>query len=105
MAGPHSFDQLGRASRSVSLATPWHLLAGAGGGLLVTVSRSEVRLGSALLALVLAALLLRALPRPHVSGLAAPVGDKTFRITAALALAWLFAAPFALSWFVLSLFL
>jgi alpha-1,6-mannosyltransferase len=99
MAGPHSFDQLGRASRSVSLATPWHLLAGAGGGLLVTVSRSEVRLGSALLTLVLAALLLRALPRPHVSGLADPVGDETFRITAALALAWLFAAPYALPWY------
>ena len=36
MAGPHSLDQLNRASKSVSLATPWHLLAGAGGGLIVT---------------------------------------------------------------------
>ncbi|WP_329249218.1 polyprenol phosphomannose-dependent alpha 1,6 mannosyltransferase MptB [Actinoallomurus sp. NBC_01490] len=99
MAGPHSFDQLGRASKSVSLATPWHLLAGTGGGLLVTVSRSGVRLGSVLLTLVLVALLLRALPRPHVGGLTDPIGDETFRIAAALALAWLFAAPYALPWY------
>jgi hypothetical protein len=99
MAGPHSFDQLSRASKSVSLATPWHLLAGTGGGLLVTVSRSGVRLGSVLLTLVLAVLLLRALPRPHVRGLVDPVGDETFRVAAALALAWLFAAPYALPWY------
>jgi hypothetical protein len=83
----------------VSLATPWHLLAGTGGGLLVTVSRSGVRLGSVLLTLVLVALLLRALPRPHVGGLTDPIGDETFRIAAALALAWLFAAPYALPWY------
>ncbi|MGI5223690.1 polyprenol phosphomannose-dependent alpha 1,6 mannosyltransferase MptB [Actinoallomurus sp. CA-142502] len=99
MAGPHSLDQLGRASKSVSLATPWHLLAGTGGGLLVTMPRSGVRLGSVLLTLVLLVLLLRALPRPHVGGLADPVGDETFRVAAALSLAWLFAAPYALPWY------
>jgi hypothetical protein len=99
MAGPHSLDQLSRASKSVSLATPWHLLAGTTGGLLVTVSRSTVQAGSVLLTLLLAVLLSRALPRPHIRGLADPVGDETFRITAALALAWLFAAPYALPWY------
>ncbi|MDN3352980.1 hypothetical protein [Actinomadura sp. DC4] len=99
MAGPHSLDQLNRASKSVSLATPWHLLAGATGGLIVTVPREAVQIGSVLLTLLLAVLLLRALPRPHVRTLADPLGDETFRITAALALAWLFAAPYALPWY------
>jgi hypothetical protein len=93
LAGPHSLDQLNRASKSVSLATPWHLLAGSTGGLLVTVSRSTVQTGSVLLTLLLVVLLLRALPRPYAEG------DETFRITAALALAWLFAAPYALPWY------
>lgn len=95
MAGPHSLDQLQRASKSVSLATPWHLLAGATGGLIVTVSRQTVQIGVLLLTVLLAVLLIRALPRP----LADPAGDKTFRIAAALALAWLFAAPYALPWY------
>jgi hypothetical protein len=95
VAGPHSFDQLNRASKSVSLATPWHLLAGSGGGLIVTVSRHTVQVGSALLTLLLAVLLLRALPEPGPGR----TTDETFRITAALALAWLFAAPYALPWY------
>jgi hypothetical protein len=99
VAGPHAFDQLNRASKSVSLATPWHLVAGSGGGLLTTISRSTVQAGAVLLTAVLAALLLRALPRPPVRALADPVGDETFRFAAALALAWLFAAPYALPWY------
>jgi hypothetical protein len=99
MAGPHAFDQLNRASKSVSLATPWHLVAGSGGGLLVTVPRSAVQAGAVALTVVLAVLLLRALPTPPVRALADPVGDETFRFAAALALAWLFAAPYALPWY------
>jgi hypothetical protein len=100
MAGPHSFDQLSRASKAVSLATPWHLVAGAGGGLLATVPRSWVQLGSALLAVVLAAVLLRALPRTTVRGAVPdPGADDAVRVAAALALAWLFAAPYALPWY------
>lgn len=98
MAGPHSLDQLSRASKSVSLATPWHLVAGATGGLIVTVSRRTVQIGSALLTLLLAVLLLRALP-DKASRRTGHAGDETFRITAALALAWLFAAPYALPWY------
>jgi Glycosyltransferase family 87 len=97
LAGPHSLDQLNRASKSVSLATPWHLLAGATGGLIVTVSRHVVQLGSAVLTVLLALLLLRALPGPDRG--ADHAGGETFRITAALALAWLFAAPYALPWY------
>ena len=96
IAGPHSLDQLNRASKSVSLATPWHLLAGATGGLLVTVPRVGRAAGSVLLTLLLAVLLLRALPGRPVT---VPETSETFRITAALALAWLFAAPYALPWY------
>jgi Glycosyltransferase family 87 len=99
MAGPHSLDQLQRAAKSVSLATPWHLLAGAGGGLIVTVSRQTVQTGALLLTVLLAVLLLRALPRPHARALADSAGEEAFQIAAALALAWLFAAPYALPWY------
>jgi hypothetical protein len=99
MAGPHSVDQLHRASKSVSLATPWHFFAGATGGLLLTVPRDVVQTGAILLTVVLAALLLRALPRPPVSSPAGAAGDEAFRVAAALALAWLFAAPYALPWY------
>jgi hypothetical protein len=98
-AGPHSVDQLSRASKSVSLATPWHFLAGATGGLLVTVPRDVVQTGSVLLTAALAVLLIRALPRPPAWSPADPVGDEAFRVSAALALAWLFAAPYALPWY------
>jgi hypothetical protein len=93
LAGPHSLDQLNRASQSVSLATPWHLLAGPGGGLVATIPRHIVQLGSALLTVLLAVLLLRALSRSQ------DTTPRAFRIAAALALAWLFAAPYALPWY------
>ncbi|MCW2946901.1 MAG: hypothetical protein JWR24_3618, partial [Actinoallomurus sp.] len=99
MAGPHSFDQLSRASKSVSLATPWHLFAGSTGGLLLTVPRPLVQAGSILLTAVLAVLLLRSLPTPPVRSLPDPAADEALRIAAALALAWLFAAPYALPWY------
>ncbi|GAA4637563.1 hypothetical protein GCM10023196_091860 [Actinoallomurus vinaceus] len=102
MAGPHSFDQLGRASRAVALATPWHLFAGAGGGLLLTLPRSAVQRGAAVLTVVLAVLLLRAAPRPRVRDVGEvtdTTGEDALRISAALAIAWLFAAPYALPWY------
>jgi hypothetical protein len=107
MAGPHSFDQLSRASKAVSLATPWHLFAGTAGGLLLTLPRSAIQAGSAVLAAVLAVLLYRAVPaRPLVSPPGArrafarsPDEDGALRVAAVLALAWLFAAPYALPWY------
>ncbi|MEV5705803.1 polyprenol phosphomannose-dependent alpha 1,6 mannosyltransferase MptB [Actinoallomurus sp. NPDC052274] len=102
MAGPHAFDQLDRASKSVALATPWHLFAGTNGGLLLTLPRSVVQDAAILLTAVLAALLLRAAPRPRVRDVrvaADPAGEDALRITAVLAIAWLFAAPYALPWY------
>jgi hypothetical protein len=85
-AGAHAFDQVQRASRSVSLATPWHLADVALGR---GAHRPIIQIGSLALLAVLAWMLLRLLPR----------GDEGLRIAAALVLAWLFAAPYALPWY------
>lgn len=88
LVGWHAFDQVRRASSSVSFATPWHLVDVALG----RGSQRPVIQAAALLLLVgLAVLLARALP-----------GDQGFqghRMAAALILAWLFAAPYALPWY------
>ncbi|GAA0348826.1 polyprenol phosphomannose-dependent alpha 1,6 mannosyltransferase MptB [Actinoallomurus spadix] len=102
IAGPHSLDQLHRASKAVALATPWHLFAGTNGGLLLTLPRSAVQNAAIALTAVLAVLLLRAAPRPRLRNLgvaADAAGEDALRITAVAAVAWLFAAPYALPWY------
>lgn len=89
LAGPHALDQVRRASRSVSLATPWNMLQSAlqqllgPGGYVIWIQT-----GALLLLAVLAALLVRAMPDRH-----AP------HVAAALIVAYLFAAPYALPWY------
>jgi hypothetical protein len=85
-AGGHAFDQVQRASRSVSLATPWHLVDVAIGR---DAHRPVIQIGSLILLAVLCRLLLLLLPR----------GEESSRVAAALVLAWLFAAPYALPWY------
>jgi hypothetical protein len=84
--GAHAFDQVQRASRSVSLATPWHLVDLALGR---GAHRPVIQIGSLILLVLLGWLLLRLPSR----------GDESHRIAAALVLAWLFAAPYALPWY------
>jgi hypothetical protein len=84
--GAHAFDQVQRASRSVSLATPWHLVDVALGR---GAHRPIIQIGSLILLVLLGWLLLRLLP----------CADDNHRIAAALVLAWLFAAPYALPWY------
>ncbi|MEU6741588.1 hypothetical protein [Streptosporangium sandarakinum] len=89
LAGPHVLDQVGAASKKVSLATPWQLAktglqAAFGPG----AYSSWIQLGSMLLLACLAWLVLRATPRAT-----APA------VSAALVAAWLFAAPYALPWY------
>jgi hypothetical protein len=87
LAGAHAFDQVRRASRSVSLATPWHLVDVALGK---GAQRPVIQAGSLLLMVVLIWLLARALPQGRL---------ESHRIAAALVLAWLFATPYALPWY------
>ncbi|HEY7485651.1 MAG TPA: polyprenol phosphomannose-dependent alpha 1,6 mannosyltransferase MptB [Streptosporangiaceae bacterium] len=94
LAGPHAFDQVRRAAQSVSLATPWHLVDVALGK---GSQRSVIQVGSLVLLVVLGLLLARALPRP-VGTQPQDVADAR-AIAAALVLAWLFAAPYALPWY------
>lgn len=92
LAGPHALDQVREASNMVSFATPWHLLdesLGRGS------QRDVIKLGAMLLGLVLFLLLVRALPRED----ALVPGAEERRVAAAIALAWLLAAPYALPWY------
>lgn len=91
LAGPHSLDQLLNASKSVSLATPWKLAQRALQGLFGPGAyRAWIQAGSLLLLAVLAVLLLRGRP---AAGREGPV------VALAVAVAWLFATPYALPWY------
>ncbi|MGI5162275.1 polyprenol phosphomannose-dependent alpha 1,6 mannosyltransferase MptB [Microbispora sp. CA-102843] len=91
LAGPHSLDQLLNASKSVSLATPWKLAQRALQGVFGSGAyRAWIQAGSLLLLAVLAALLLRGRPAADREGLV---------VALAVAVAWLFATPYALPWY------
>lgn len=102
-AGSHVYDQLARSRQAVSLATPWRLLLEAlrpviGNG----SARVVVSVGAGLLAIALAALLLRATRpaggagRPLASS--APVPTALW-LLAGLQLAYVLAAPYSLPWY------
>ena len=96
LAGPHALDQVREASNMVSFATPWHLLdESLGRG-----SRRElIKAGAILLGFVLFVMLVRTLPKDDdpQNGVAPEAENR--RIAAALILAWLLAAPYALPWY------
>ncbi|TDC15205.1 DUF2029 domain-containing protein [Actinomadura bangladeshensis] len=88
LAGPHALDQVREASNMVSFATPWHLLdesLGKGS------QRDVIKTGAMVLGLVLFLLLVRALPGEE--------GREQRRFAAAIVLAWLLVAPYALPWY------
>ncbi|MDF5753002.1 hypothetical protein [Spongiactinospora sp. TRM90649] len=89
MAGPHALDQLQRAGRQVSQATPWNMLQaglqallGPGGYVI------WIQVGSLVLMAALAVLLLRAMPELGAA-----------HVAAAVVVAYLFTAPYALPWY------
>ncbi|WP_396711146.1 polyprenol phosphomannose-dependent alpha 1,6 mannosyltransferase MptB [Microbispora sp. H11081] len=91
LAGPHALDQLLNASKSVSLATPWKLAQRALQALFGPGAyRAWIQAGSVLLLAALAVLLLRGRPAADREG---PV------VALAVAVAWLFATPYALPWY------
>ncbi|MFJ2028177.1 polyprenol phosphomannose-dependent alpha 1,6 mannosyltransferase MptB [Streptosporangium sp. NPDC087985] len=88
-AGPHVLDQVGTASKKVSLGTPWQLVKVGLQGLSGPGAYSAwIQSGSLLLLAVLAWLILRAAPWDTAPGVAA-----------VMVVAWLFAAPYALPWY------
>lgn len=92
LAGPHALDRVREASDMVSFATPWHLLdEGLGRG----SQRSVIKAGALIAGIALFALLVRVLPRDDAE---APDAENR-RVTVALVLAWLLAAPYALPWY------
>lgn len=89
VAGPHVLDQVSAASRKVSLATPWQLVKVGLQSLFGPGAYSAwIQIGSLLLMVCLAWLVLRALP-----------ADSAPAVAAVMVVAWLFAAPYALPWY------
>lgn len=95
-AGPHVFDQLDRARRSISLATPWRLLYEAlTGPMASAAARSLVTwlaVGVALLLVAVLARLTRGLAPGTSTGVAA-------RWALVLGTAYTLAAPYSLPWY------
>lgn len=95
-AGPHVFDQLGAARRSVSLATPWRpvleLLTG-------PVSPGVVRSLISGLSVVLFAALALALWRLTVGRAPDTVVGQSVRWALVLSTAYTLAAPYSLPWY------
>ena len=93
--GPHVYDQLARARSSVSLASPWRLVLGwlgepLGGG----TTRSLISVGAMVLAIVLAAIILR-----RVRAVDRNPATAVLVTTAALATAYSLSAPYTLPWY------
>ena len=95
-AGPHQLDQLLRARRFVSLATPWRpLVDGLTGPLPNAVVRTGVGLLTPLAVAVVAVLLARALPPGRGFG----VVPDAARAAVVLGAAYVLAAPYSLPWY------
>ena len=97
-AGPHSYDQVGRATRFVSFATPWRLLIDHTG------LRPVVRPAALLLAVLLAVLLARGLARQPTADrqptdLLDPVRRSAATAAVVLCGAWVLSVPYALPWY------
>jgi hypothetical protein len=108
-AGPHVFDQLRRARRFVSLATPWRPVVDAVTGPVANGTvRSAVVLIAPLAVLVVAALVWRVLVlrRPTAPAMNDEPADPARRVTRDAALlavvlqaAYVLAAPYSLPWY------
>jgi hypothetical protein len=101
-AGPHVFDQLGKAGRMVSLATPWRAVVD-GVGLLVgsDTTRAVVTPVAGLLALWLTWRLAHRLPWLVKDDAAdgRPMVTQAAGAAVVLSTAWALTAPYALPWY------
>ena len=115
-AGPHAYDQLGRARRSISLATPWRKVYEWGGGHLADATwRSVVFAVAGVVCVVLAGLCWQVLDRARSDNAGAPgagpVGSgatastravgagSAVSIALALSFAYAVGAPYVLPWY------
>jgi hypothetical protein len=111
-AGPHAFDQLGRASRYISIATPWRgaanlvdLALGPQGSRPAIVPLSLALTGALAVAMlrrvrslsVAGAVADRATDRPALRPSRAT--DDAVRAAAVLSFSWVLLAPYALPWY------
>ncbi|MEO3855502.1 glycosyltransferase 87 family protein [Acrocarpospora sp. B8E8] len=88
LAGPHAFDQVLNASKSISWATPWKLVQYGLQGLFgAGAYRVWIQIASLLLFVALA------------WGLVRRLGQDTVAVSLAFVVAWLFASPYALPWY------
>jgi hypothetical protein len=102
LAGGAAVAQLSRASRLVSFATPWHLVAGLLDDLLGRdASRRLVNLLALLLAVAVGLALHRLLPRADHTSSDGPseIVAAAARAGVVLAGAWLLSTPYALPWY------
>jgi hypothetical protein len=98
-AGEHVYDQLERARRYVSLATPWRPFVDLLDPLFgMEPLRAAVGVLSVVAALVLAVVVGR-LSRQRMSGGGSSPTASATRATWVLAAAWLLSAPYALPWY------
>jgi hypothetical protein len=95
-AGPHVFDQLGRARRSVSLATPWRLMVE---GLDGVVASSSVRTLIVWLSTALFAALVLLLWKLTAGRAPETVTGAAVRWAFVLSTAYALAAPYSLPWY------
>ena len=95
-AGPHVFDQLGRARRSVSLATPWRLMVE---GLDGVMASSSVRTLIVWLSTVLFAAFVLLLWRLTAGRAPETVTGAAVRWAFVLSTAYALAAPYSLPWY------
>lgn len=97
--GPHTYDQLHRATRSISYATGWRILAD---HLDNVIGADPVRLiaavGSAVLGVLFVLLLGRRL-RGHPAAVPDDATARTVRAAVVLAAAWVLTVPYALPWY------
>ncbi len=95
-AGPHVYDQLLRSRQAVSLATPWRPLLEWGRD---TIGNQPTRLAISIAAAVLAVVLAACLLRLTRASLRDDVATVALWVTACLALAYSLAAPYSLPWY------
>jgi hypothetical protein len=98
-SGPHTYDQLSVAAKFISFATPWRLLADRLDPVLgASTVRDVVAPASAVVALVLIAVLARALRRLPCAPADPPTAAAAWAF-AVLAVGWILASPYALPWY------